>query len=105
VNLSVAYNTLFIFSATLLVLLIFISLIRAILGPRFTDRLIAINLICTKGIILIAILSCLLGEAAMLDVAIVYAMISFLAVVVLSKCYILPHHTRPVKLEDRREEV
>ena len=67
--------------------------IRAILGPHITDRIVAINVICTKVVIIIAILAGMFGEDTLLDIAIVYAMISFLAVVVLSKCYIQPHHT------------
>ena len=74
-------------------------LVRAIIGPRFTDRIVSINVICTKAVIIIAILSCLLEEGTLLDIAIIYAMISFLAVVVLSKCYLIPH-----QFNDKKEE-
>ena len=47
---------------------------------------------------MIAILSCLFRDSNLLDIAIVYAMIGFLAVVVLSKCYIMPHHVNPEDL-------
>ncbi len=70
-------------------------LLRAILGPRFTDRVVSVNLISTKTIIIITALSLLLEQDSLVDVALVYAMISFLAVVVLSKCYLLPHHPNP----------
>ena len=70
-----------------------VCFVKAILGPHITDRIVAINVICTKVVIIIAILAGLFEEDALLDIAIVYAMISFLAVVVLSKCYIQPHHT------------
>ena len=68
-------------------LMVCVCFVRAVLGPRSTDRIISINVICTKVIILIAVLAYLLGEESLLDVAIVYAMINFLAVVVLYKCY------------------
>jgi multicomponent Na+:H+ antiporter subunit F len=93
-----AYRVLLSSSAVFLSLLLAACLIRAILGPRFTDRVVSINVICTKTIIMIGILSCLLDNSSLLDIAIVYAMIAFLAVVVLSKCYIMPHHANPVEL-------
>lgn len=74
-------------------------LFRAILGPRFADRIVAVNIICTKSIIMIALIAVLTGRDYVLDIAIVYAMISFLAVVVLSKCYLLKHRERPVNPE------
>ena len=94
-----AYDMLLLISAIVLSLLLCACLVRAILGPRFTDRIISINIICTKTIIMIAVLSCLFGDSNLLDIAIVYAMIAFLMVVVLSKCYIMPHHANPAELD------
>ena len=74
---------------------IFFCLIRGILGPRFTDRVVSVNLISSKTIIMIAIFSFLLEEDGLVDIAMVYALISFVAVVVLSKCYIRPKHPNP----------
>jgi len=103
-TIDAAYQVLLWISAIFLSLLLCASLVRAILGPRFTDRIIAINLICTKTIILIAVLSYLLSDSGLLDIAVVYSMIAFLVVVVLSKCYIMPHHTNPVDLHSVKEE-
>ena len=97
-NIDAAYRTFLWISAIFLSLLLCASFVRAILGPRFTDRVVAINLICTKTIIMIAILSYLLTDNNLLDIAIVYAMIAFLVVVILSKYYIMPHHANPVDL-------
>jgi len=72
---------------------------RAYLGPRFTDRVIAINIINTKLIIMIAVLSWLRRESSLLDISIVYAMVGFLAVVVLSKCYLPLHQVDPARLD------
>jgi len=103
-----AYDLLLRCSVLLITVLIFACLVRAILGPRFTDRIVAINIISTKVIIIIAILAYLFRNDTLLDSAIVYAMISFLAVVVLSKCYLLPHHVNPADPEhdfhNREEE-
>lgn len=64
---------------------IFISLFRAVIGPRMSDRIVGINMIGTQAIILILSLVVLLGEGWLVDIAIIYAMFSFLAVVVLTK--------------------
>lgn len=64
---------------------IFFCLIRAILGPKLTDRIVAINVIGVKTIILITLVGIQIGESYLVDVAMVYALLSFLAVVVLTR--------------------
>ena len=85
-----AYRTLVWGAVVFLSLLLCGFLIRAMIGPRFTDRVVAINVICAKAIILIVLLSFLYQDYSYLDIAIVYSMISFVAVVVLSKCFNVP---------------
>jgi multicomponent Na+:H+ antiporter subunit F len=63
---------------------IFFCLLRAILGPRLTDRVVAVNMIGVKTILLIVMVAIYIGEGYLLDVALVYALLSFLAVVVLT---------------------
>jgi multicomponent Na+:H+ antiporter subunit F len=82
------------FSVAFIALMVCAILVRAILGPRFTDRIVAIDAICSLGTVLIVILSFLFDDSGLLDVALVYAMVGFLAVVVLSKSYLLPYHDR-----------
>ena len=62
-------------------------LIRCILGPRISDRVLAINQIGTITVIMVALTVLLLGEGYLADIALVYAMLSFLAVILLSKVY------------------
>lgn len=69
-------------------LAIFVCFIRAIIGPTVPDRLVAVNMIGTQIIIIIAELTVLLGEAWLADVATVYAALSFIGVAVLTKIYI-----------------
>lgn len=69
-------------------LLFFACLLRAVKGPRVADRLVAVNMIGTMVMVVIAILSLLLGEEYLLDICLIYAMASFLAVIVLAKVYI-----------------
>lgn len=66
----------------------FVCLIRAILGPRFTDRVLGINVINVKIIIIICMLAAYKGKAYLVDISLVYAAISFLSVVVLSRIFL-----------------
>lgn len=70
-----------------LAVMIFLCLIRAIKGPRITDRIVSINMIGTMVIIIICMLAVYLKESYLVDVAIIYAMISFLAVIVLCRVF------------------
>lgn len=71
----------------LLALMMILCLIRAVMGPRLTDRLISVNMIGTMVTTMIAILAVIKNEGYLVDVCLIYAMISFLAVVVLTKVY------------------
>lgn len=59
------------------------ALLRAILGPRFTDRMVAVNCVSTLITVLITLLSFYLKADYLLDVALIYAMLGFVANVVL----------------------
>ena len=89
-----------IFSTFILICIILISvmtllcLIRAIVGPKLADRIMAINMIGTMTIAAIMLLSVLLDENNVLDVALIYAVISFVAVIVLSQIYVGLYHEK-----------
>ena len=70
-----------------MVLLALVCLVRCILGPRISDRVMAVNMIGTLTIIMVVVFVVHLGEAYLADIALIYAMISFLSVVVLCKVY------------------
>jgi multicomponent Na+:H+ antiporter subunit F len=63
---------------------ILICFIRAVKGPELADRLIAINVIGTKTIVLISVVSFIIKESYFIDIVLVYALISFLGSVVIS---------------------
>ena len=63
-------------------------IIKSIKGPRITDRVVNVNMIGTLVIISICILAFILDESFLLDVGLIYVLISFLAVVVLSTIFI-----------------
>lgn len=93
-DISNAYNYLYMALLLLFSILLIGCLIRAIIGPRVADRLVAVNMMGTIVMVAIAILSFYLKENYLLDICIIYAMISFLAVVMLSKVYIGIHKER-----------
>ena len=67
---------------------VFICLMRAALGPRFSDRIIAASMTGTQIILLISVLAVTVGEDYLADICLIYAVISFLAVVVLARSVI-----------------
>jgi len=70
------------------------ALIRTIRGPRMADRLMGVNMAGTLTIMGMLLLSRLLDQDWLLDVALIYAMISFVAVVVLTRIFVTAHMER-----------
>ncbi len=70
---------------------LFFSLLRAIRGPRMADRILGINMTGRLNKAAIGVLAVLLEQSWLLDVCLIYCMISFLAVVVLAKISIASH--------------
>ncbi len=102
-----AYTLLY--SATLVILAVLtgIMLIRSIRGPRLTDRLLAVNMICTMVIAAILILCVLLDEQYLADVALIYALISFVSVILFASVYIRRKEKtgeNPDELPDKKKE-
>lgn len=79
-----------------------IVFVRAIKGPRFTDRIMAINMIGTMTTAMICILSAYLDEVWLIDVALVYTLLSFLAVVII--CHVVTLHHKGRELFLKRKE-
>lgn len=86
-TINMAYENLAVVVICCIAVLIVACLIRSVLGPRVTDRIVAVNSIGTMTITIIALFAVLLEEAYLLDVCLIYAMISFVAVIVLTKIY------------------
>lgn len=82
-----AYTAMMTGVIVVLAVLIVISIIRSILGPGVSDRIVAVNMIGTMVIMITAIFSVMLDENYLADICLIYAMISFLGVVVLCKVY------------------
>lgn len=90
---------LFIIGMIFLSITILFCLIRVILGPRFTDRVLGINVINVKTIILILMLAVYKNKSYLVDISLVYSAISFLSVVVLAKIF-LKHYLKNKKMKE-----
>ncbi len=85
----------------ILAILLMLCLLRAIIGPRIADRIVATNMMGTFTITIIAILSVMLKEGYLADICVIYAMISFLAVIVLTKVYMGVYREKKEKEESK----
>jgi len=54
-----------------------LALIRALIGPSVYDRILAVNMFSTQTVLLIAVSGFLTGRPEWLDLALVYALVSF----------------------------
>lgn len=93
-----AYHAVFVGALIFLALMLVLCFIRAVRGPKVADRIVATNMMGTIVMVIIAILALLLNEGYLVDICIIYAMISFLAVIVLTKVYM------GVYLEKKKKE-
>lgn len=96
--LETTYHFLFVGILIILGVMLFLCLLRACMGPTVADRLVSINMMGTMVMVIIATLAVMMGESYLVDICIIYAMISFLAVIVLSKVIM------GVKKEEENEE-
>ncbi|MGN1205430.1 MAG: monovalent cation/H+ antiporter complex subunit F [Eubacterium sp.] len=84
----------FIIIFILLAICMITCLIAAIRGPELGDRIVAANMIGTLTIAAICLLAYVFNESWLFDVALIYTMISFLAVVVLTRIFIRHYKSR-----------
>lgn len=62
-----------------------LALVRAFLGPTVYDRVLAVNAIGTKTVLMIAVLGFLAGRPEFLDIALLYALINFIGTIAVLK--------------------
>ena len=87
---------------SVLALLLVLCLIRAVIGPRIADRLVAVNMMGTMVMVSIAILAVVKDQGYLVDICLIYALISFLAVVVLTRIYTGVY--RDAREQEKKEE-
>lgn len=72
-------------AALAILLTMALALTRAFIGPTMYDRIVAVNLFGTKTVLLVALIAFVSGNFDLIDVALVYALINFIAVVAIMK--------------------
>ena len=75
----------FLLVATLLMVLAVAMFYRAVKGPTTQDRVLAVNVLGTNTVVVLALLAEGLGEPSLLDIALVYALLNFLMAIAISK--------------------
>ena len=94
-------NVIFETALIILAVMLMLCLLRAVLGPRVADRIVAVNMMGTMVIVMIAILTVNMEEGYLVDICLIYAMVSFLAVIVITKVYMGAYRERK---EKKRED-
>ncbi len=64
-----------------------LAMVRAMLGPTVYDRVLAVNTIGTKTVVLIAVMGFLNGRPEFLDLCLVYALINFIGTIAVLKFF------------------
>lgn len=98
------YHGMYITILIILAIMLFVCLIRAVKGPRIADRIVAVNMMGTMVMVTIAVLSLLLKEGFLIDICLIYAMVSFLAVIVISKVYMGVYEEKKRDSDNQRKQ-
>ena len=87
-TIDMAYRSLYTGALVVLAAFIGLVLIAAAVKKTATDRILCINMVGTMVIVSLAILSQMLDEPYLLDVSLIYTMISFITVLMLALTFI-----------------
>jgi multicomponent Na+:H+ antiporter subunit F len=85
VTVSETFSTILLIAAGAFALFAVVLLYRVARGPTTQDRIVAINVVGTNTVIVIALVSVALGEYGYLDVALVYGLLNFVMSIAVSK--------------------
>ena len=80
-----------------------LTLVRAILGPTVFDRILSVNTFGTLTVVLIAVYGFLTCRPDFLDIALVYALITFIGTVAATKFAAFRYFGRPDERVDSGE--
>lgn len=72
-------------TAAALIVVSLVAVYRIVRGPEMQDRVIAINVIGTNTVVVIALIAAAFGEPGTLDIALVFALLNFLLSIAISK--------------------
>ncbi len=71
--------------AIIITLNAFICLYRAVRGPTIQDRVLGVNIVGSKTLITIVLITYIFSEVHWLDIAMVYALLNFVVTVAVSR--------------------
>jgi multicomponent Na+:H+ antiporter subunit F len=63
----------------------FACLWRATAGPTIVDRMLAVNIVGTKTLVVLTLLALVFGRSLLLDVALVYGLLNFVITITASR--------------------
>lgn len=66
-------------AAILVLVAMALALVRALRGPTVYDRILAVNVFGTATVIMISIVGFMIQSSGLIDIALIYALISFTA--------------------------
>lgn len=88
-------------AAAALVVAMGLMLIRAFMGPSLYDRVLAVNSFGSKIVVFLGLLGYVMGRPQFLDIALLYALINFVATIAILKFF--RYRSFQVPLAGRRQ--
>ncbi len=79
------FSEVFLLAAALFVVLAIAMFYRAVAGPTVQDRVLAVNVLGTNTVVILALLAAGLDQPWFLDIALIYALLNFMMAVAISK--------------------
>ena len=70
-----------------LLMALVLMLVRALMGPSLYDRVLSVNSFGTKTVVLLGLLGFVMGRPDFLDIALLYALINFVATIAILKFF------------------
>ena len=77
-----------------------LAVVRALMGPTVYDRIVSVNAFGTLTVVLIAVHGFLTGRPEFLDIALAYALITFIGVIAVTKFVTLTPGMQPDRKDD-----
>lgn len=77
----------FLATAFALLVTLALALTRAFLGPTIHDRILAVNVVGTKTVLMIAVIGFITGRPEFVDIAIVYALLNYIGIIAVLRVF------------------
>ncbi len=81
------FETAWIVGTVALFVAMLITMVRLFLGPSLYDRVLAVNSFGTKTVAILAILNFIMGRPDFIDIALLYALLNFVATIAVLKFF------------------